>query len=49
MELLNLTWEDIDLSNSELLIRQTKNGHQRLLHLSITHIPLDAETRVESG
>ena len=33
-ELLNLTWEDIDLSNSELLIRQTKNGHQRLLPLS---------------
>ena len=33
-ELLNLTWEDIELSNSELLIRQTKNGHQRLLPLS---------------
>ena len=49
-ELLNLTWEDIDLSNSELLIRQTKNGHQRLLPLSPKAVRiLDSLLRHNSG
>lgn len=49
-ELLNLTWEDIDLSNNELFIRQTKNGHQRLLPLSPKAIQiLDNLPRHNSG
>ena len=28
-EMLNLIWEDIDISNRELLIREAKNGYQR--------------------
>ena len=33
-ELLTLMWDDVDLENSELLIRHTKNAHQRLIPLS---------------